>query len=110
MDKLGHINNAVYLSYFESSRVDMFDKWNYKNIPFIMVSAKIDYLKQLHHPSKLYIGNNINHIGNTSFSIKSAIFANNDVLPSSIAIITCACFDYKTQTTVPVPDMIRDLL
>ena len=110
MDKIGHINNSIYLTYYESARVDLFDKWNYKRIPFIMVSAKLDYLKQLHHPSKLNIGSKINRIGISSFDIKSAIFSNKDEEPSSTALITCVCYDYTKQKTVPVPKKIKKFL
>ena len=109
MDKIGHINNAIYLTYYESARVDLFHKWNYKKVPFIMVSAKLDYLKQLHHPSKLHIGSKIDRVGKTSFDIKSAIFSNNDELPSSTALITCVCYDYQKQIATPVPNKIKDL-
>lgn len=110
MDKIGHINNAIYLSYYESARVDLFNKWDYNKIPFIMVSAKLDYFKQLHHPSNLTIGSKINCIGKTSFDIKSAIFCNEDTQPYSMALITCVCYDYKKQKTMPVPKKIRNLL
>tara|TARA_B100000953_G_C17691289_1_gene315626 strand:- start:80 stop:412 length:333 start_codon:yes stop_codon:yes gene_type:complete len=110
MDAMGHINNSIYLTYYESARVDLFKKCNYKTIPFIIVSAKINYLKQLHHPSKLKIGNKIDRIGKTSFDIKSAIYCNNDNLPSSTAIITCVSYDYNNQSPIKVPKIIRDLL
>tara|TARA_B100000700_G_C14586492_1_gene642668 strand:- start:165 stop:497 length:333 start_codon:yes stop_codon:yes gene_type:complete len=110
MDKIGHINNSIYLTYYESARVDLFNKWNYKQLPFIMVSAKLDYLKQLHHPSKLTIGSKINNIGKTSFNIKSAIFCNENKQPHSTALITCVCYDYEKQVAIPVPKKIRDLI
>ncbi len=110
MDKMGHINNAVFLSYFESARIDIFEKWDYIKIPFIMVSAKIDYIQQLYHPSILCIGSKIDRIGKTSFDIKSAIFSNGDNNASASAIITCVCFDYENQKTIPVPNQIKNLL
>ena len=94
MDSMGHINNSTYLTYYESARVDLFKQYNYKKIPFIVASIKVNYLKQLHHPSILHIGNKINKIGNTSFDIKSAIFNNNEQSASSTAIITCVSYDY----------------
>ena len=109
MDKMGHINNAIYLTYYESARIELFNNWNFKKIPFIMVSAKLNYLKQIHHPSKLNIGSKIDRIGKSSFDIKSAIFKNNDNQPSSTALITCVCYDYKKQTTIPIPKKLIEL-
>tara|TARA_Y100001934_G_C12049057_1_gene629860 strand:+ start:391 stop:726 length:336 start_codon:yes stop_codon:yes gene_type:complete len=109
MDSMGHINNSVYLSYYESARVDMFKQCNFKQIPFIVVAAKINYLKQLHHPTKLYIGNRISKIGKTSFDITSAIFCKNDDTAFSTALITCVSYDYKKEKATPVPKVIKDL-
>ena len=110
MDSMGHINNSTYLTYYESARVDLFKQYNYKKIPFIVASIKVNYLKQLHHPSILHIGNKINKIGNTSFDIKSAIFNNNEQSASSTAIITCVSYDYIKQKPILVPDEIKDLI
>ena len=109
MDAMGHINNSVYLSYYESARIDLFKKCNFNDIPFIVVSVQINYLKQLHHPSKLYIGNKISKLGKTSFDIKSAIFCKNDDSAFSTAIITCVSYDYKNKKSIPVPQVIKDL-
>ena len=106
----GHINNAMYLTYYESARVDLFKNCNFKEIPFIVASIKIDFLKQLHHPSKLYIGNKIDRIGKTSFDIKSAIFSNNDNSACSTAIITCVSYDYIKKIPILVPIEIKNLM
>ena len=110
MDEMGHVNNSVYLSYYESARIDLFNKCNFTKIPFIMVSAKIDYIKQIHHPSSLVIASRIEKIGKTSFDIKSAIFKNDEKDYSSIATITCVSYDYQNQIKITVPDSIKKLI
>ena len=50
MDSMGHINNSVFLTYLESARIDLFKKLEFKDVPFIMASIKLDYLKQIKHP------------------------------------------------------------
>ncbi|MAV59550.1 MAG: hypothetical protein CMG07_06355 [Candidatus Marinimicrobia bacterium] len=110
MDEMGHVNNAVYLSYYESARIDLFKKCSFTKIPFIMVSAKIDYIKQIHHPSSLVIASRIEKVGKTSFDIKSAIFKDDDKNCSSITTITCVCYDYQNQIKISVPDSIKKLI
>ena len=75
-----------------------------------MVSAKIDYIKQIQHPSSLVIGSRIEKIGKTSFDIKSAIFKDDEKDYSSIATITCVSYDYQNQIKIKVPDSIKKLI
>lgn len=107
LDSLGHVNNSVFLTYIESARINMLSQWEFENPPFIMASVKLDYLKQLSHPSKLSIGNKISRLGNTSFDILSALFADEEDTPTAIAVITLVCFDYQTQKSITVPEVIR---
>ena len=73
-----------------------------------MASISIDYHKQGYHPSKLYIGQKIVSVGNSSFKILASIFNNEEVSPliSSLAVIVC--FDFNEQKTFPVPEIIRN--
>ena len=109
MDSMGHINNSVFLTYLESARIDLFKKLDFKDVPFIMASIKLDYLKQIKHPSNLKIGSKISRLGNKSFDIMSEIFVNNDLEPAAKAIIICVCYDYTKQITIPVPKKIIKL-
>lgn len=108
MDSLGHINNSVFLTYFESGRINLLKKWKFENPPFIMASVKLDYLKQLSHPSKLSIGNKVSRLGNSSFDILSALFSDDEDTPTATAVITLVCFDYEAQKSTPVPEIIRN--
>ena len=110
VDQMGHVNNAVFLSYYESARIDLFKKISYKKVPFIIVSARVDYIKQIHHPKSLIISSRIEKIGKTSFDIKSAIFIEKDKYCSSVADVTCVCYDYENQTKIPVPESIKKLI
>ena len=109
-DAFRHINNAVYLSYIEDARLELMRKWSItqdgKSV--IVASVKIDYYKQLIHPTNLIIGQKITRIGNKSFDITSCVFnsANNDYICKSI--ITIVCFDFELNKTVEVYDQIKD--
>ena len=54
LDPQGHVNQAVFLTYFESGRVAMFrDKDLGIGVPgltFVMVRMEVDYVKELHWP------------------------------------------------------------
>ena len=75
MDTFNHINNAVFLSYAEDARILFFKRWNidYKERSLIVASAKVDYIKQLNHPSEI---------------VKSSIFS---LLMIILLFISIAC-------------------
>ena len=109
LDAFQHINNAVFLSYFEDARIALFDRWNLQPNGKSLIVAKVvvNYYKQLLHPSDFLIGQKVSRVGNTSFDIQSTMFnENNDVI--SDALITCVCFDFDKQKKQPVYDLIKN--
>ena len=109
IDSFGHVNNAVFLTYIEDARIMYFKRWNVteKKRSLIVASIKIDYLRQIEHPSDLIVGQKISRIGNSSFDIQSAIFLNNDPKPAASSVVSCVCFDYQQSKSVPVYDEIK---
>ena len=109
MDLFGHVNNAVFLTYIEDARIMYFKRWNIteKKRSLIVASIKIDYLRQIEHPSNLIIGQKVSRIGNSSFDIQSSIFPNNDSMPAANSVVSCVCFDYTQNKSVPVYDEIK---
>lgn len=110
MDALGHINNATFLTYLESGRIELVKKWDFKKPPFIQASTKIDYLRQLSHPASLQIGQKISRVGHKSFDILTGIFEEGEEKPMAQAVTTLVGFDYESQKTVSVPEVIRQAL
>lgn len=108
MDCIGHVNNATFLTFVESARLELVQKWGYENVPIIMASIKIDYLQQLKHPADLEIGQSVSRIGNTSFDILTGIFKKDDDFPITLSTTTLVCFDYKTQKPIKVHREILD--
>ena len=111
MDSFMHVNNAIFLTYIEDARVNLFKRWNLrdKNKSIIVASIKLELLRQITHPSELIVGQKISRIGTTSFDIQSAVFINDE--PGSVATskVICVCFDYKKNKPVSVyPEIISD--
>ncbi len=74
LDILGHVNNAVYLTYFEYARLKIFHNWfTSENEPdFVIARAEVDFIKPV------FIGTvnvqvKVSHIGNTSFTLEYEI-------------------------------------
>ena len=109
IDSFGHVNNAVFLTYIEDARIMYFKRWNVteKKRSLIVASIKIDYLRQIVHPSDLIVAQKISRIGNSSFDIQSAIFLHNDPKPAANSVVSCVCFNYHKNKSVPVYDEIK---
>ena len=109
-DAFRHINNAVYLSYVEDARLELLRRWGITQdgSSVIVASVKIDYYKQVIHPTQLIIGQTVSRIGNKSFDITSIVF-NEDTKESVCkSVITIVCFDFSVNKTVLVYDAIKD--
>ena len=110
LDAFGHVNNSVFLSYVEDARILFFKRWNinYKERSLIVASAKIDYIRQVSHPSNLIIGQRISRLGTKSFDIHSVIFLKDDSLPVCESVITSVAFDFIKNKSVNIYQSIID--
>ena len=110
LDAFQHVNNAVYATYIESARVDLFKRWGIRGSntgkSIIMASLKIDYLAQLKHPTSMLIGQRISRVGGSSFDIESIIFDETDT-PICAALVVAVCYDFDNQSSVPVYKSIQ---
>ena len=109
MDTFGHVNNAVFLTYIEDARISFFRRWklNNREKSIIMASIKIDYLRQVSHPSNLVVGQRISRLGKTSFDIHSVLFIQNEPQAAAGAVVSAVCFDYEANKSVPVYPEIK---
>jgi acyl-CoA thioester hydrolase len=114
MDGLRHLNHTAYLTFMESARIEFYQhlgfyakRWELKEST-ILVSMKVDYLKQASHPCHLSIGQRISRVGNRSFDILTSIFQEEEERPLVQAVFTLVAFNYDSNSSIPVPDVIRE--
>lgn len=116
MDAFGHVNNVVYIRWFESARIDLIS--NYKSeasmqqggIGPILASVKCDYKLQLHFPDTVFIGSKVAKVGRTSFDIEHAVFSLQHQRLAATGISVCVLFNYDTNrpTRIP-PELLRQI-
>ena len=114
-DCLGHINNAVYLTYVESCRTHFCDEVlgfsvfsAGSSIPIILARAEIDFLAQgyLHH--KIQVDAQTVHIGTKSFTQEYVIRSEDLVLAKSKAVLVW--YDFVADKSIAIPDETKALL
>ncbi|BAB59847.1 hypothetical protein [Thermoplasma volcanium GSS1] len=71
LDTVGHVNNAIYFTYFEIGRIDFINKflWKFKSdeINFVIARAEADFIKSILLYDVVYVRTWISRVGNTSF-------------------------------------------
>ena len=112
-DLLGHINNAVYLSYVESCRVawlrELSLSSDVRTLPIILARSEVDYLAQAFHTEMLVIRAQLDKIGTKSFCQGYEIEAEGRGLVARAKAVL-VWFDFKQNCSVPIPEEARQAM
>ena len=106
IDALGHVNNAVFLNFFEEGRIAWFNKlvgknWDWKKHGAILARNEIDYLQPLLFNDQATIEVKCDNVGNKSISLSYTIHKNgNDIVAKGRSVLVC--YDYEKDESVPV--------
>lgn len=116
-DPLGHVNNAVYLTYLEETRFAHWRaEWGFgttdpaADIPgVILARVEIDYRAQARYGDVLEIRMRVATLGRSSFTYEYEIVdASGGVVATAKSVMVV--FDYATQKPVPISDRVRAIL
>jgi acyl-CoA thioester hydrolase len=114
-DALGHVNNAVYLTYLEQARFKhwralwQFDEDRFPDPGIILAHVEIDYRSPAGIGETLDIRLALDGIGRTSFTYQYEIVNAGDGRLIATAKTVQVAYDYATSTPVPVPGEWRRL-
>ena len=115
LDPQGHLNNAKYLTYFESGRINYFvhlglftPGHSFMDIGVIMAEASVTFHAPVHYGMPVKVGVRTSKIGNKSMVVDQNIIhaESGEVLATGKVILVA--FDYHTNKTLPVPDVMRE--
>ena len=113
LDTMGHVNNTVYLSYFEFARVHYFNEllgldWDWKKFGLLVVKNEISYLKPVHLNDLPSVELFIASIGSKSFTLAYEIRVNGQLTTTGQSVLVC--FDAATNQSVAVSEEWRNAL
>jgi len=83
-DAYGHVNNGVYLRWFEEARVRLFSEHLPDSILHMIVKAEINYRTAVEYPADLSIRCWIASSGNSSLILKYDIYKHSDGQKSTV--------------------------
>ena len=110
LDVLGHVNNTIYLSYFEMARVHYFKEllgegWDWNKFGIVLAKNEVEYFKSvlLNHEPLITIFTE--HIGSKSFTLGYELHVNNELFARGKSVQVC--FDASIQQSILIPDQMR---
>ena len=108
LDPQGHVNNAVFATYFETGRVAMFRNPDLgigvPDATFILVRSEIDYISELRWPGNVEIGTALAEFGRSSFKVAQVIF--NRGICAASGRFTMVLVDRKTNRPRPLTEEV----
>jgi acyl-CoA thioester hydrolase len=108
-DALGHVNNAVYLSWMELGRMAFTDavlpEIDWTKTGFILAHVSIDYLEPVFLGDKVKVYMRAGKIGGKSVVLECLITKTDKKgeRPTAKGTNIIVAFDYKTNKSVPIP-------
>ncbi len=111
LDALGHVNNAVFLSYLESARIAWWLHVNRRSdlrgMDMILARVEIDYRSPVAFGESLEVGVRCASIGRSSFVLESALTEPRSGRLVAEARKVLVHYDYAAGRSTPVPEELR---
>lgn len=113
MDALQHVNNVVYFRYFETARLEYFNRIklsvNLKSsfIGPVLGHTECRYKLPITYPDTLTIGARIVDLQDDRFTMEYKIVSTKLNQVSTIGKATCVMFDFEKNTKTSLPEEVR---
>lgn len=117
IDKVNHVNNAVYHTYIELGRVHYFNvvfdrtvDWN--NEGFVLARTEIDYRKPIFLRDTITCFTKFSSFKNKSFTMQSLIAKKTEsgLEVCATALCTLVCMNFITQKSIDIPEAWKEKL
>jgi acyl-CoA thioester hydrolase len=110
-DAMGHINNAVYITYLEVARIAYWRALEatreYGQGPFILARIAADFRSEARVDETLLVGIRCEWIGTKSFALSYEIREKSTGRLVVEADSVLVCYDYVRRQSIPMPEALR---
>ncbi len=113
LDVMGHVNNSVYLTYFEYARVYYFNQllgtqWDWRTSGVLLVKNVVEYNRPvlLNDTPEIYLY--LAHVGTKSFEFYYELKVNDEICTTGSSVMVC--FDSATQRSIEIPEQMLKAL
>lgn len=111
VDMMGHVNNAVYLSYMEQARGDAWDAWfghgAYHRMPYLVGEAHIRYVAPAHLRDVIEIGARLTEVGRRTYTLEYLFRREADGTELARGSTVLVFLDLATMKSADTPEEFR---
>lgn len=108
---MNHVNNAVYITYFEQARMDFFAdvigiEWDWSSKGVLLARNEVDYKIPLFLYDKAQVEIWVSHIGTKSMEMSYRIIKEHEGewVTCTVGKSVLVSFDYKNQKSILIPE------
>jgi acyl-CoA thioester hydrolase len=116
-DAMGHVNNAVYLTYCEAARIQYWTDVTGESVAerhhgaesLILAEARITYRAQVFHTDIVTVESRATRIGSSSFTLEHRLTAQDEAgdAPARLVALSDSIlvrYDYASERATPISD------
>jgi len=111
LDALGHVNNAVYLTYMESARIaywlQVTGRTDLHGMDMILARAEVDFRAPLQYRDRIEVGVRCASMKRSSLVLEHEIVRMPDPLVVAMARKVLVHYDYAAGRSTPLPPELR---
>jgi acyl-CoA thioester hydrolase len=113
IDILGHVNNSIYLTYFEMTRIHYFNQlvgpdWDWMENGVVLVQNEVQYHLPVFLADAPQIQMFCTKIGNKSFTLSYELFVKEQLRTTGSS--TLVGFNSNKQQSIEIPKRMREAL
>ena len=111
LDAMGHVNNAVYMTYMEAARIAYLESLGAGHHPLqwlILARAEVDFRSPIGPGEQVEVGVRTSRIGRKSFDLEQEVRADGRLAAEGRFVLVA--YDYETASSRELPPEWRGLL
>ena len=112
LDAIGHVNNAVFLTYLESARIAYWlhvtQRSGLSALDMILARAEIDYRSPAQWGEALRVGVRCARLGRSSFVLEFRVECAGRLVAEARKV--CVSYDHESGSSRPLPEWARERL
>lgn len=113
VDKMGHVNNANHITYFETARIEYYKSIfktpiDWEKTGMILAHTEIDYFEPVFLEDEVNCYTKITNVGNKSFEISNILAKNNDSVICAEGKSIIVCMNYLIKQTIEIPESWKE--
>jgi acyl-CoA thioester hydrolase len=111
LDAMGHVNNAVYLTYLEVARQAYWQQLEvevrYDRVPFVVAHAAVDFRSALVMGETVRVFLRTTWVGKRSFGMEYALCERESGRLAAEANTVLVTYDWEARRAMPVPGWLQ---